>query len=108
MLVILLVVMTVGLSIAVPRAHHAVRQEKGDETRAILAEYRRAAERFQRANGRAPVSLGEMLTDASGSHFLRRIYPDPTTGRAEWGIRQNASQTEFYSLASATPVFPLD
>ncbi len=107
-LVILLVVTTIGLSIAVPRLHHAVRRQKGDETRAILAEYRRAADRFFRANGRAPISLDEMLCDASGRHFLRRVYADPNTGRSEWELRQVGSSTEFRSLASAAPVFPLD
>lgn len=108
LLIILLVVTTIGLSIAVPRAHHSVRQQKGDETRAILAEYRRAGERFQQANGRPPTTYQEMLADTQGRHFLRRLYRDPNTGLPEWGLRQTASETEFFSLASAPPVFPLD
>lgn len=108
LLIILLVVTTIGLAVAVPRAHHSIKQQKGDETRAILAEYRRAGERFQQVNGRPPLSFQEMLTDSQGRHFLRRLYRDPNTGLPEWGLRQTASEAEFFSLATAAPVFPLD
>lgn len=101
-----------------------------DELRAALRELRGAIDEYKRASDRGliPVDLGtdgypkslRMLvdgverTDAKGEKltFLRRIPTDPTTGKAEWGLRSYQDRPlstswggedvfDVYSLASA-------
>ncbi len=59
-------------------------------------EYRVALERYARAGvgvpGQAPRELEELLIDRRGRqplHHLRRPYPDPMTGRADWVLVRN-------------------
>lgn len=61
-------------------------------------EYRVALERYAAAGkgtpARGPRELEDLLVDRRGStplHHLRRLYPDPMTGRADWVLLRDAS-----------------
>ena len=106
-LVALLTVTAVGLAVAVPRARYAVEQPREQELRSLLAEFRRAVERFRDRNFRDPRSFDELLKDAQGRRFLRRLYDDPFTGRPDWVfdlatsgvvIRSNASSASLAGI----------
>jgi hypothetical protein len=66
---------------------------------------------FQRSPGTAkryPARLGDLLEDRrflSRQRYLRRIYVDPMTGKAEWGLVQapQGGVMGVYSLAEGKP-----
>lgn len=71
----------------------ASRQAKERELLAIGAEFRTAIERYVRATPsgppRYPRALEDLVRDPrvpGVARHLRRIYADPITGRAEWGL----------------------
>ncbi|MFZ2959082.1 MAG: hypothetical protein WA705_19525 [Candidatus Ozemobacteraceae bacterium] len=88
LLVIVGVILTlaIGLTVAIPRAKNSVREAKEDELRFYLGEFSRAVERFHDRNGREPVTFDELLQDAQGRRYLRRIYTDPFSGRPDWAF----------------------
>lgn len=84
MLTVALLLLSIGLSVVIPRADLAVRRGKEDQLRFILGEFRRAVAKFERCHQRQPQSLAELLRDSSGNRFLRQSYPDPFTGQTDW------------------------
>jgi type II secretory pathway pseudopilin PulG len=89
----------------------AGRREK--ETQLLFAgdQYRRAIASFWRASpagqSRLPKSVEELLRDPRFPHVvrhLRRVYPDPVTGRPEWGlVRRDDGIAGVHSLSEAKP-----
>ncbi|HEY9071912.1 MAG TPA: hypothetical protein VIV61_16755 [Candidatus Ozemobacteraceae bacterium] len=86
-LTVALLLSGIALALWLPRANLEVKRAKEEELRFVLGEFRRAAEKFTRRNGRPPVSLEEMCRDGQGRRFLRRIYEDPITGRPDWNVQ---------------------
>lgn len=86
-------------------------REKEAELIAVGVEFSRALRRYQDASPEAAQSLPktlEVLVEDRRSprpqRHLRRIYRDPITGKAEWGIERNdAGITGVYSLSDKTP-----
>lgn len=78
----------------------------GNEIRSAIGSY------YERTPGsvkRYPASLQHLLSDnrfVSNVRHLRRIYPDPLTGKAEWGLVRapDGGVMGVYSLAEQTPV----
>lgn len=89
LLIVLITLAGIALCPVVPRAKHHVQRRRETELRLILGEFNRAVSRFIAANDRPPVSIDELLLDPSGRKFLRRIYPDPTSGRSDWILASN-------------------
>ncbi|MBL8384264.1 MAG: type II secretion system protein [Burkholderiales bacterium] len=89
-----------------------VRREKEADLLAIGAEMRRAIGAYHRATPQAakelPQKLEDLVEDRRGAaprRHLRRIYPDPLTGRAEWGLILVEGRIHgVFSLARGTPV----
>lgn len=88
-------------------------QDTGKRTcLAWSAAYRRAIESFWNAGDgqqRLPGTLDELLLDPCFPHgvrHLRRVYPDPMTGRAEWGLvkDQAGGITGVHSLSETRPL----
>jgi type II secretory pathway pseudopilin PulG len=88
-------------------------REKEAELLFVGEQYRRAIESYQRRGPGAekpyPPSLEELLQDRRFPmpvRHLRRLYPDPMTGRPEWGLVRDAQGgiTGVYSLAEGTPM----
>lgn len=89
-----------------------VRREKERDLLAIGAEMRRAIADYYRLTPQAakelPQRLEDLVEDKRGPalrRHLRRVYADPLTGRAEWGlVLLEGRVLGVYSLAPGTPV----
>lgn len=78
----------------------------GRQFRAALASYYAAQEGGPH---QYPLSLEELLRDPrdgmKARHHLRRVFVDPMTGAAEWGlVRQDGRIVGVYSLSKQAPV----
>lgn len=110
---ILVALMSVALAAAGEIWHTAQKREKEQELLFVGAQFRRALEQFY-ANTpgqgrRYPQSLEELLLDPRHPgirRYLRKIYFDPMTGSAEWGIVSGPNGEIFgvYSLSEAEPL----
>jgi type II secretory pathway pseudopilin PulG len=66
-----------------------VKREKEEELLFRLGEIRLAIGRYNRDHGRLPKELKDLLEDRTQlaiRHYLRRIYPDPMTGKPDWKL----------------------
>jgi len=79
--------------------HTAAQREKEKELLFVGDQYRRAIESFQKIpppagqQARLPQTLDELLLDPRYPHtvrHLRRLYPDPISGNADWGLLKDA------------------
>ncbi|MFN0163960.1 MAG: hypothetical protein ACKVQQ_22220, partial [Burkholderiales bacterium] len=103
-----------GASVAAAAIVHEtrVRRDREADLLAIGQESRRAIAAYHQATPQAakelPQRLEDLVLDRRGAvprRHLRRIYPDPFTGRAEWGIVAAGERIlGVYSLAPGTPV----
>lgn len=98
-LTVILLIMGLSLSLVLPRAKNDVKRAKEDELRFVQGEFRRASEKFRARNGRKPVSLEELCCDEKGRRFLRKIYRDPMTGKAEWSVLNREGEFEVRSTS---------
>ncbi|HRH80134.1 MAG TPA: type II secretion system protein [Thiobacillaceae bacterium] len=88
----------VGLAALGTVWHTAVQREKEAELLYIGDQYRRAIESFWAATPgtqkQLPKTLDELLQDPrfpNTVRHLRRLYPDPVTGRSDWGLVRDAN-----------------
>ena len=83
-------VLTAGLALIGEVWETAAKREKEVELLFIGHEYRKAITRYYLAGkNQYPRELGDLLKDPRQPgtvRYLRRAYPDPLTGKAEWGI----------------------
>jgi type II secretory pathway pseudopilin PulG len=66
-----------------------VKREKEEELLFRLGEFRRAIIGYQLDHNRLPKELKDLLQDRTQlqtRRYLRRIYPDPFTGKADWKL----------------------
>lgn len=66
-----------------------VQREREEELLFRLGEFRRAIARYRADYNRLPKALTDLLEDRSQlqtRRYLRRIYPDPFTGKADWKL----------------------
>jgi type II secretory pathway pseudopilin PulG len=94
-LLIAVAVIAVGATAALGAGTSLQLRDTEAELLAIGQEFRRALKAYAEATpvGQpdAPKELAELLRDARQpgvQRYLRRIYPDPLTGKAEWGIER--------------------
>jgi len=95
---LLLVIVLIGISTATlsPIWSTMVRREKEEELLFRLGEYRRAIARYRQDHGRYPARLEELLEDKTQlqvRRYLRRLYPDPMTGKADWKLETLVDKT---------------
>ncbi len=92
--------------------HTQVRREKERELLFVGDQFRRAiGQYYERSPGgdkRFPQSLDELLLDKrypATQRYLRRVYPDPITGKAEWGFVRGPGDriVGVYSLSEDAP-----
>ena len=103
-LIIVVAIISILASAAIPIARFQVRREKERELRRDLWEMRAAIDRYKDAADKGafqikadsmgyPPDLQTLVdgVDVQGKkvRFLRRIPVDPMTGNAEWGLRSN-------------------
>ena len=92
---------------------HAQQREKEAELLFVGQQYRQAISAYyERSPGgakRYPKKLEDMLADnryPTLQRYLRRPYPDPLTGKAEWGLVEapDGGIMGVYSLSEAPPI----
>lgn len=96
------ILLSISLSVVLPRIEVQVRRQKEDELRFILKEFRQACERFSRVNERQPQDINELIVDSHGQRFLRRPYADPITGKFDW-VGKNQGDKFIVHSASREP-----
>ena len=83
-------IMGAGLALVGEVWHTAAMREKEAELLHVGNQYRKAIQRYYLSGPRQyPRTLDDLLKDPrkpTVERYLRRLYPDPVTGRAEWGI----------------------
>ena len=87
---IILAILSAGLALVGEVWHTAARRDKEAELLFVGNEYRKAIERYY-LNGPAqyPRKLEELIKDPrtpTVERYLRQLYPDPITGKNEWGL----------------------
>lgn len=95
---LLFVIVLLGLATATfaPAWSTVVQREKEAELLFRLGEFRRAITTYRRDHGRYPAKLKDLLEDATQlqvRRYLRRIYPDPMTGQADWKLEYIVDKT---------------
>jgi type II secretory pathway pseudopilin PulG len=66
-----------------------IKREKEAELLFRLGEFRRAIAQYRADHNRPPKELKDLLDDRTQlqrRRYLRRIYPDPMTGKADWRL----------------------
>ena len=83
-------IMGVGLALAGAVWHTASRREKEADLLFVGNQYRKAIERYYLSGPRLyPREFSDLLRDPrkpTTERYLRQLYPDPITGKAEWGL----------------------
>ena len=96
MVLMALVVMGISTAVIGPVWHTEIRREKEAELLFRLDEYRRAIARYRADRGRPPRELKDLLEDRSQlqvRRYLRKLYPDPITGKNDWKLDYVADRT---------------
>jgi type II secretory pathway pseudopilin PulG len=110
-LTVLYAVALIGLGLALTGEvwHSAVKRDREAQLLYAGGQYRRAIGRYY-ASGPAqyPRALNDLLKDARQAgteRYLRRLYPDPVTGKAEWGLVKTPAGEIMgvYSLSAEKP-----
>lgn len=102
-------IMGAGLAALGTVWHTLVQRDQEKELLYIGQQFRQALNRYYLSNQRYPVSLEMLVQDddkVAVKHHLRKIYVDPMTGSAEWGIVKlpNGQIVGVYSLSEQTPL----
>ena len=112
-LLFLISVMGIGMATTGVVWHQDLQRDKEQELLFIGGEFRRAiALYYEHTPGTVksyPKNLEELLQDrrhVTTQRYLRRIYPDPMTGKSEWGVvrRPDGTITGVFSLAKESPI----
>lgn len=112
-LMILIAIMGVGLAATGEIWATSRQRERESQLLYVGEQYRRALDRYYRNSPvgapRYPQQLAELLRDPrfpDTRRYLRRLYPDPVTGKAEWGLVKGPAGeiVGIYSLSEAEPL----
>jgi len=106
--------MATGLALIGEVWHTTNLREKEAELLHVGNEYRKAVERYYAAskdprNPQYPKNLSDLIKDprdAGTLRHLRRLYPDPITGKEEWGLVKSPDGgfAGVYSLSEEAPL----
>jgi len=112
-MLIAVAVMGVWLAATSNVLHQSLRRDKESELLFIGHQFRAALDRYAKSSQgnpkRAPSRLEDLLLDErfpEKKRHLRRIFVDPMTGQAEWGLVRNAAGqiVGVYSLSTQEPI----
>jgi type II secretory pathway pseudopilin PulG len=112
-LLLALALLAIGLVNAVDVWSMSRQRDREKELLFVGDQYRQAIQRYYSAAPRGgqrgyPTSLEVLLDDdrfPTPVHHLRRAYPDPITGKAEWGLLKAGDRiVGVYSLSEAAPI----
>jgi type II secretory pathway pseudopilin PulG len=99
-----------GLALAGEVWHTSAMREKEADLLHIGDEYRKAIERYYVSGPKQyPKSLADLVKDPRKPgtvRHLRRLYPDPITGKEEWGLvkSDDGGIAGVYSTSEAAPL----
>jgi type II secretory pathway pseudopilin PulG len=99
-----------GLALAGEVWHTSAMREKEADLLHIGNEYRKAIERYYVSGPKQyPKSLADLVKDPRKPgtvRHLRRLYPDPITGKEEWGLvkSDDGGIAGVYSTSEAAPL----
>lgn len=102
--------MGAGLALVGEVWHTAAMREREAELLYAGNQYRRAIERYYLSGPRQyPRSLSDLLKDPrkpGTERYLRQLYPEPITGKSEWGIvkASDGGIMGVYSVSSDKPL----
>ncbi len=110
-LLLFIAITGVGLSVAGMSWQYQVRAEKEKQLLFVGAEFRNAINSYYASSPDAakvyPASLNDLLLDKrlpNIKRHLRKIYLDPMTGKADWGVvKQQGRIVGIYSRSSLMP-----
>ena len=90
-LVVLIAIAIMGAGLALTGSvwHTEARREKEAELLYTGGEFRRAIRQYYKAGGQYPKKLEDLLKDPrqpATVRYLRKVYPDPVTGKKDWGF----------------------
>jgi type II secretory pathway pseudopilin PulG len=107
----MIAIMSGGLALAGEVWNTSAMREKEAELLHVGNEYRKAIERYYLSGStrQYPKNLADLLKDPRQPgtvRHLRRLYPDPITGKEEWGLVKSADGgfAGVYSLSEAAPL----
>jgi type II secretory pathway pseudopilin PulG len=108
---LLMLIAMMGLALTVVSDVWQTAQQRDKEEQLLFAgdQIRRAIGRYIASNGSYPLQLEDLLKDPrfpGVRRFLRRLYRDPITGSAEWGLvkLQGDAIGGVYSLSEQEPL----
>jgi type II secretory pathway pseudopilin PulG len=99
-----------GLGLVGKVWHTAAMREKEAELLYVGNQYRKAIERYSLTGQRQyPRALTDLIKDSrrpTTERYLRRVYPDPITGKDEWGLVKapDGGILGVYSLSDDKPL----
>jgi type II secretory pathway pseudopilin PulG len=106
-----MLIAAMGLALTVVSEVWQVAQQRDKEEQLLFAgdQMRRAIGRYFASNGSYPLQLEDLLKDPrfpGVRRFLRRVYRDPITGSAEWGLvkLQGDAISGVFSLSEQEPL----
>jgi type II secretory pathway pseudopilin PulG len=108
---ILLVIASLGVVVAVQRAQLEAQREREAELLFVGDQFRQALAAYASAPGvpkQYPQALEDLLEDKrtpQTRRYLRHIYPDPMTGKADWELER--AQDRIVAVHSRSTVHPL-
>lgn len=86
----------IATAVAAPLWRTMLQREKEEELLFRLGEFRQAIAAYRAAHNRLPQKLEDLLEDKTQlatRRYLRRIYPDPVTGKADWQLEHQVDRT---------------
>ena len=108
-----LALLALGMGHALETYHHNSQRLKEDELLYIGGLYRQAIQDYYLASPgtvkRYPMALEELLIDKrllTTRRYIRKLYPDPVTGKADWGLVRESGGgiIGVYSPSEAAPI----
>ena len=109
---ILFAVVIMGLMLTVAARVWAVTEQRERETQLLFVgdEFRRAIAAYYVSGHQYPLSLQLLLADDRSpvpKRYLRRMYPDPMTGAADWTLIYATDGVGIMGVASRSKLTPL-
>ena len=84
----------------------SARRDNERELLWVGSQYRDAITKYKVQAGRYPAKLEDLLQDGQNRRYLRKLYRDPMTNKADWGLVEapdKAGIMGVYSLAQGEP-----
>ncbi len=85
MMVVIIALLLIAMAIAAPKMKKAIQRDQEVELKHRGMEYARAVKLYYRKFNTYPVSIDQLM-NTNNQRFLRKKYPDPITGKAQWRL----------------------